>query len=666
MSTHTSELQLAARKNLIQNPTSRNADPMEWFASYKLLTNPTDRDKEILRAALTFGRDSIYLYSRYGGSFLEGVSAPTSRKLAIATLNYQCSIIMDKQQAKVKKLIRGGETSLDRLASTPLGGNIQSLSAGDMFDNTVDAVELWLKKNAYVNAKNDVISNYGGVAAAALMYCSIEKGYASLWQQTIWNDWKLIDDDGAVIHAPCDIDKEKLRISWGIRHESKFSQHAVLAISDWKHKMSSDERQKKISRRTVTAIEVRPNGKKEFRVNVPKQSENKPDSLYLTKVSVDNSYLSLFWNENLPSVGVSVSVAVEAFLIISDIAEVLARGLGKRGLSGRECVSLWSLGISVERLKEIFQQCLSVSDEQARVIIEFFSWTPTSYKGLWGAPLVSVSNGSRVCIARPVVSNPNMQRTIEIIMKRGGLTDDENENSRGKPFESNVRREIISAIKRNGILSKSICAEHALKRKGAGEEIDLLFTIGRTLFVGEVKCWMFPSDPLEYANRNRAIEKAASQARKKAAWVKENIERVAGHLGVDSDRLKGFNVVPIVVQNQSYGMSLEVNEVVVTDFDFLALYIGSSRYTAGGALLADGRESFRFESFYHSEIEAEANFCRTMKDPPVLKRFKDRLQWMVNEFPTSGDCPLYFMSGVLGELTGADKALSDAASVAMD
>lgn len=658
MNERISQLTEMARKGEISSPTSKSFDGQKWIDACDRLENPQPDDAYVLQAAVLIGTNMSYASLLTDGKLNFEMSRQTSFMAAVANLNYQNAIIQQKGQSAVKRELKAGVASLDKLASLPIQSGFQNLSPGDLVDSSVDATDVWLKKCCTNNRTVDGKLNYNEVIEITFKYCSIEKGYSLLWQQTIWNNWIVLDRDGVMLFAPKDIDFEKLRLAWGFRHSSKFHQSPVLSIQDWKWKMSDEER-RALRRKTVISAKKLPGKSTEYIFGYHAVSKDTADKLYLTLNALQTSYLKIFMDEVLPEAGVDLKTAIHAIVIMDDLSGMLLPKASRIPLTDQRAISKWSLSISKRDVLNIFRNCLSVTEEAAESLVKFLSWDVNCYKGLWGAPLIPISNGDRFCIAQPVVSSPNMMRMAEIMMKKGGLTDEVVDNARGKPFEKHVRLEMQKAIGKNKIMHNSRCAINGIKRRGEKEEIDLLFTIGNTLVVAEVKCWMFPSDPIEYSNRMKAIKKATAQAVKKKKWVEDNLKEVEKILGLEQNNIESYTVQPLVVQNQSYGSSLVVDDIVVTDFDFLRLYMATPRYTKGGALASDGRESFFFETLYRDIKEAEDKFISTLKNPPVIERFIKRIEWGSNVFPACPGVQLRVLTGNIGDLKDDEKEFSD-------
>jgi hypothetical protein len=266
---------------------------------------------------------------------------------------------------------------------------------------------------------------------------------------------------------------------------------------------------------------------------------------------------------------------------------------------------------------------------------------------------VPVPGRHEVCLSRPILSGSNPVRCAEIWLQNGGLDDGLARGARGTSYEAGLRSKFRRSIARNALLGDTRCAEHAVKKnKVFREEIDLLIQVGDLLVVGEAKCFLFPADSRERLNYMENLAKAAAQAKRKAAAVAARPDVAAHALGIAPERAASLRVVPLVVVNQGFGVSYEIGDCRITDARFLALYLGSGSYVPH-ALVAPGDAGYALGSgtLYRSQAEAATLFEETLRDPPTLRRFRDRLAWDLFPFPTASGEPLFVATTTLQDIS---------------
>ena len=164
-------------------------------------------------------------------------------------------------------------------------------------------------------------------------------------------------------------------------------------------------------------------------------------------------------------------------------------------------------------------------------------------------------------------------------MERGGISDSTGIKGRGKPFERHVRTVLAEAVAENHLLFDTVVGVHGLKRKKDFEEIDLLVRIGDAVIVGEVKCFVAPSEPIEKHNHLDNLAKATAQAENKRVWAEANRDAIAAALGVeDPVRAAALTIHPLVVINHGFGIGFERHGVPIVDLHYLKLLLGAGSY----------------------------------------------------------------------------------------
>lgn len=101
-------------------------------------------------------------------------------------------------------------------------------------------------------------------------------------------------------------------------------------------------------------------------------------------------------------------------------------------------------------------------------------------------------------------------------------------------------------------------------------------------------------------------------------------------------RIEGLKVVPLVVVNQGFGFGSTIDGCLVTDAQFLSLYLGSGSFSSGATFEPSGRMTGAgFTTLYANSHEAWSNFAATLGDPPTLRRISSQLSWRPSPFPDS-------------------------------
>ena len=148
---------------------------------------------------------------------------------------------------------------------------------------------------------------------------------------------------------------------------------------------------------------------------------------------------------------------------------------------------------------------------------------------------------------------------------------------------------------------------------------------------------------------------AADQAKRKAKALALNSDVSAKALGISNERTRDLQVIPLVVVNQEFGVSYDFDGCLVVDARFLLLYLESGTYVSHSVTAPrGGGYALGNATFYNSQSEAIVRFEDTLRDPPTLRRFVDRLNWELFPVPTKSGS-LLVMRTILKEPSGQDR-----------
>jgi hypothetical protein len=287
------------------------------------------------------------------------------------------------------------------------------------------------------------------------------------------------------------------------------------------------------------------------------------------------------------------------------------------------------------------------------------------WRGLWSAPIVAVPRRDRVMLAPAVFEQCAPLYRVEAWLEKGGINDQgatkgaRGKAQRGNQFERTYRAQLCEALRQNDLLrSSSVAADEIKKVDGEGgfpEQIDILFKLGRRLFVGELKFLLTPADPHQWSRHYEKLAEAASQARAKAASLEVRRDVAAAALGLSEEDVADLPITPLVILNNGYGFSLDMDRCRVIDAMFLRDYIRSPGFETGGAM---GRRKLLSEEItflYSSEAEASERFDRIMARPGVLIRFLNRVTWDIVDYPSDDAIPFRVACPFRGDMTFAER-----------
>jgi hypothetical protein len=494
-------------------------------------------------------------------------------------------------------------------------------------------------------------------AGRAIMISSIERALRDLWQEALWNGHQLVRDNGVTIHGPMDRPSAERWFIWELRHQALLSQEMFIDLGA--HIIGGGRLPPvaPVLKRTITNVTRGRDGKRRFRIG-PVSGKKPVDRLRVSEHdALERLYTGLFLDENLPKFGAEITCRLlnQAWWLIADLVRLICEQACKPWFDDDRGVGRFAFPIGRDELQELLADALEISRHSADAIVEFLTIDTADNKelfgrGFWPSPLLpDLARGRLYLIAAPLLIGSPLRR-VEAWLERGGLTDRAGIKGRGKPFETFVRSAVTHVLAQNPLLPDHAVVPHALKRKGSSEEIDLIVRVGRTLLIGEVKCFVFPSEPLERFNYLKNVESAVQQAKNKAAWVDQNRTHVAQLVGVtDESEAKALKIVPVIITNHGLCLGLEIEGVTVSDLHYLELLMGCGHYQGDTMFKREMGTVHQNVILYSSQADFEQRVAELFANPPPLNRYQGKIEWQRVPFMTSDNSAFALLLPALSE-----------------
>jgi hypothetical protein len=650
-----------ARTKSLPHPTARNFDPASWTTAIKELENATERDAHLVSAAIFFGREIARLRATFEPKLFAGLGKRTGVLLSIAAANLDFLNLRDKARQKSRTEARSRDTvhlGLVGRQGLPIGAPGNQVNLDSAAGTLVDTLPHCLERTSSLPAETEEDSDLWKRGARLFGVLSIERSLRDLWHSVLWEGWRVRRDEGALRVEPTDSDLAMLWNVWLWRHEMIIGQGPTLDTINAQMHGRAGHHVKPFLPLTVVGIGGSSPETRRFRFGSLSGLDQRQGWHATENTILEESYLGQFIDSPLPAVPHNMTCRdlQKVWMILRDCAHVLAEKCKERRLLDVASLEQHSLLIRRKELERAIIQCAGMTAAQAQAAIQVFTCNPDDTrtlfsKGLWACPLLSLDDGECLAMVLAPIAVGSAIRRVENWLDRGGNSDRLPYVRRGLRYEAWVRREIALALAENESLPNARIAAESLDRTAeGGEQIDLLIRLGGLLIVGEVKCLLAPVESMERYNYLTNLEKAGSQASRKADWIVQHRDAAAEALGLGEAEVKSLRPVPIVVTNQGIGFGLLVDGARVVDFHFLRLYFQDGEYVAGTALdVARGVAVPHYHRLYQTEREASDRFEETTADPPTLRRFKEAAVWVDNQFPTSDGGVLHIASCHLGE-----------------
>jgi hypothetical protein len=320
------------KKKSISHPTARNFDPVQWKAAAAKLTNPTERDQQLLAAGIYYGSEIKRLRDHFENRIFERLDRRTGILLTLAMANLNHRILGQKYKTLARKRSRTSEV-IDpmAIARQPISSSYpENRAAPDAAVATiVDTIPHCLERAFRSTNSCDPLRNFHDAGSELFSIMSVEHALRGLWQQVLWDGWKLArdaDDSKTLRHTPTDRELATLWDVWVWRQEMIMFQGAMLDDLNDRLRVTRGHFIKPFVDPTVVGIGGHSKENRRFRFGSLSGREHGQAWHAAEQTILNECYLTDFLDTPLPKLAVSLSCSdlQTAWRILRDCASVLA------------------------------------------------------------------------------------------------------------------------------------------------------------------------------------------------------------------------------------------------------------------------------------------------------------------------------------------------------
>lgn len=612
------------RNGTLAAPTSPKFDPNAWKAELDTGVSSSD-DCQVFLIGLQIKRslDAV----RKHLTFVTSNEVPVywRRRGLVALVNHQALVANMKATAMAdERKPSQPNPAMDLLANTKIELPLGNFSPDAIIESAIDTGGRLLRMIASAPASEEISEPALSFKAmtndlnVGIAYAALE----GLWLDVLWNDFRMSGDESYPLFASVE----------GVREEQR-------AESQFRHLMTS------IHSEVIPYVRALATNANPSQASIPldMQATIVSGQFILTPVSsatdalarrvvLETSTLPIYYQSVVNTPGpqykrltlVSVTRGYALLRSIAESASAHATEVLERAEldpSAKASEADFAPVVNRDHLRMALASALAVGSDVAEEMISFFTGAGqgvTRSLDHWMAPLVSLTSTSLTMFPQ-AVRHASLRRLADLWLRHLGFDLD----IRGLPFEAHVRTSVRNKSLRSSLagLTQVLSSEFILHPDGSREEqIDLVVVLGDRVLIGEVKCFLQPSSPLDRHNHWDKLCEAVAQVTRKAKAVQDfetAFRSRAQHYGLTLPVT--IEVLPLVVLNHAIDVGHVINGVPVVDLRILEMFFEgvlqrNAIVTSGGRV-----ESSQLEYFYRSAAEATEALADYLNDPPQLR-----------------------------------------------
>ena len=435
------------------------------------------------------------------------------------------------------------------------------------------------------------------------------------WMHCVWNGYGVDILEREIRIRPYDVDfHQKLTVSL-YRRNARDNERALQGATIYNRLIDSGAMNEQFAKKLVLSA-FKKGGIFRVKVDVAARFQSSRLAAPSLRLFVYEEHLKELTKKRFPCLaGLSIDIISDAFELLGGLPEQI------RKFTSRETTpSSWKQAESLvpkfrrTELAIALRTALKISSAQSDFILSYATWKPNTRNELWFAPLIQIDDDyvSLICLA---VQGVNTIRLCDQIISNFQALKPEADRA----FEQFLRTELMDIFTKSKLSKITQIFPNAFTPKdSAVGDIDLLFRIGGTIWVGEAKSVaniFSPNDDHNFYHTLHTI--AVPQAQRKCAYVADHLEDIAPLLGADPQIV--HRVCPVIVTSNPAFAGFPIKGVPVVDWNIIELFFSDGAMRQLCYTTDDGRTAYvERELFYNSLADAEQCFPNYLNNPPQI------------------------------------------------
>jgi len=329
--------------------------------------------------------------------------------------------------------------------------------------------------------------------------------------------------------------------------------------------------------------------------------------------------------------GCSVDQLMNTWLVIMSLSKASSNNYYNNNVKNPNSLLSYAPTYEMKELSNLVVDCTGLQYSDAQSLLKYLTFNGKRTQTLWTQPLINLVNGS--------ISILSYQANPLYVMERWLSQLSLDVSKKGSPFEDYVRKYISDSKKSDIInnyfmvLMKGFNFNPGIKSERK-EQIDLIFILGKIVFIGEIKCSIVPTEPTDYFNNREIIKGAVSQAKRKSSCAKRFPKEFRRKLAQSGIKIpEDFIIEPIVIVNSAIHSGYPIDNVPVVDLLIIERYL-EGRLVERAMTSPDGKVKEEYVlSLYENIDSAQDNFVNYLNSPPQLRHIKNNVRPREINFP---------------------------------
>jgi hypothetical protein len=654
------------QKGKILYPTQKKFTLSYWSECFNSYSETDNDDKRLFEAGQWVFNKLELIREKIATPYFSPLIKEEAIQAIFGFVNRDCAILLNVQEKEIipnDTVLTLGVLNKKR----KFEGALTELSSADKFESTIEAIKYPLlqtyhsanfsNKKSRTHDDKKILNSFSKALNYGQYYLFIE----IIWGDCLWSGYSIESKEKYDLVKPPDDDNSKLKAIAQYRLDSIKLESNMHLLKTWKNELPEEIKKQLIDIVVVDNI-IRSGKSKKYILGKYKYDKNSPPFSLIAELEACELYFYKLLDESLPNLKeVTLRQLFRVWHLLFSLAEILKDRLPKdTSVLTINKLKLFSTQIKKKELINIIADALNVNTKIAYKVIDLFLFNGKNEEEVWTTPFYEYQD--KLYFAFGTLLFPNLLRSLENWIKKSGFDLSE----RGILFEEYVRTELADSINESSIIKNAGVHPKALiiSSGNIDEEIDLVFWLGNKVIIGELKCILFLTSPLEHYRYHRRLTEAATQIKRKTEAVNKNKKEFLNILSFDNntDDTK-IEIIPIIITNLLFGSGKIVEDIPVIDLLLLNRYLSEGNMPLYVETSTNSEDKIHnLHKFYNNEQEAIDNIYNFIKAPPLLVLYSNFIRKDKDIFPAINNDDKPIIKEYL-EVVIKDTELSDISNI---
>ncbi|WP_415776297.1 hypothetical protein ACMYQ1_09815 [Shewanella oncorhynchi] len=453
--------------------------------------------------------------------------------------------------------------------------------------------------------------------------------YENYWHAILWNDYELIecDHENKIYMVKQPMDKYEIGSFVSQIRKSRLGAHsAVIAIhSDIQCLYNKDK-----------YISIVKNGRKKELVCLSIKSADDE----IRAMNSDWRTKSFFLSDNFGAdvldcqnkLGFSINESLEVFRNLMLLSIIFTNKYPyDDSFSNLKKLSQYCPKVDKIELRNSLKKSTGFELDKIDGILNFIEYKALKKQDLWCHPIISIST-QQYALSTSALITPVILRVVEHWL----VALDISFQDKGLAYEGLIIDGVNSAIKMNHYIKDfNSAVSRRIKLKEAEEEIDLILRIGNVILIGEAKSIVTTDSPISNYRTVEILKHAASQVKRKTAFVENNLEKVFEKLNWEYDCSKEYVFSKCILNSGRMYVGFDIDGIPVCDEKILLKYFRDNKVSLASFYdeVTGVEKCLAWAELYNNIEELENNLDLYLKNPPQIFENVEHFEYKTTRLP---------------------------------